>query len=73
MVKGLFTTKGVFIEEILKMITSMESLNMKEITAKHMMEIGSRVKNMDMECTAGATETFIRANILMGKNTEKEK
>lgn len=65
MEKGHSMKMGMFIEEILRMISLMGDLNMKVKTEKFIKENGDKERNMDMAIIIGQMEVLSKVNILM--------
>ncbi len=55
----------MFIEEILRMISLMEDLNMKVQMEKFIKDNGDKEKNMGMAIIIGQMEVLSKVNILM--------
>jgi hypothetical protein len=73
MVKELCIKVITFIVEILKMIISMVNLGMKDKMDKLTMEIGNKMKSMDMVYILGLTEVDMKDIILMERGKGKGK
>ena len=53
------------------MTISMENYVTKDKMATHMTESGEKAKSTALGFTAGQTEVIMKANMWMGRNTEK--
>jgi hypothetical protein len=73
MVKELCIKVITFIVEIFKMIISMVNLGMKDKMDKLTMEIGNKIKSMDMVYILGLTKVDMKDIILMERGKGKGK